>query len=485
MVDLSAFTPALAAHADLIDPARPAVVARAPGRLDVMGGIADYSGSLVLQLPLAAAAFAAAQPDPAPAVTVRSLQAAELGARAEVRIPLAALAPGGDPLPYAEARAQLAGDPQAGWAAYVVGALLVLAHERGLALDQGMRLLIDSQVPAGKGVSSSAAIEVAAMRAICALAGIDLGGRELAIRCQQVENLVVGAPCGIMDQMTAACGAAGQLLALSCRPAELEPAVAIPAGLELWGIDSGIRHSVGGADYSSVRVGAFMGRRIIAALPGSAGWDGYLTEIPPSLWDERLAAAVPEQIAGADFLARYGETGDPVTRVDPGRTYAVRAPTAHPIREHQRVRLFRAILVSMHQATGNRQTLAPPASTTRDPMDHSVVEPDAAFAERCALLGELMYQSHAGYSLCGLGSDGTDRLVELVRRAGPGRGLYGAKITGGGSGGTVAILARAGSADAVAEVALRYAAETGRTATVLGGSSPGAMEAGLAWVGSD
>jgi L-arabinokinase len=54
---------------------------------------------------------------------------------------------------------------------------------------------------------------------------------------------------------------------------------------------------------------------------------------------------------------------------------------------------------------------------------------------RLALLGELMYQSHASYSACGLGSNGTDRLVELVRDAGAAAGLYGAKITGGGSGG--------------------------------------------------
>ena len=57
-----------------------------------------------------------------------------------------------------------------------------------------------------------------------------------------------------------------------------------------------------------------------------------------------------------------------------------------------------------------------------------------------------MYASHASYSACGLASDGTDLLVEMVRERGPAAGLYGAKITGGGSGGTVAVLATAGSA---------------------------------------
>ena len=68
-------------------------------------------------------------------------------------------------------------------------------------------------------------------------------------------------------------------------------------------------------------------------------------------------------------------------------------------------------------------------------------------------MGELMYGSHASYSACGLGSDGTDLLVELVRQAGPAAGLFGAKITGGGSGGTVAILGRSGAGAAVADIA--------------------------------
>ena len=57
-------------------------------------------------------------------------------------------------------------------------------------------------------------------------------------------------------------------------------------------------------------------------------------------------------------------------------------------------------------------------------------------------LGELMYESHASYGACGLGSGGTDLLVKLVRESGLATGLYGAKITGGGSGGVVAVLAR-------------------------------------------
>ena len=99
--------------------------------------------------------------------------------------------------------------------------------------------------------------------------------------------------------------------------------------------------------------------------------------------------------------------------------------------------------------------------------------------ERLRLLGELMYQSHASYSACGLGAAGTDRLVGLVREAGPAAGLYGAKITGGGSGGTVAVLGRHTARPAVESIARRYGAEIGQEIMVLGGSSPGATQFGL------
>jgi L-arabinokinase len=461
--------------AGFFDPAEPLAVARAPGRLDLMGGIADYSGALVLELPLGVAAYVAAQRSAEPAIAIRSLQAAEAGDVPEVSIALAELAPGGTPLPYPAARALLSADPRAHWAAYVAGALVVLGHERGLMIERGARLLLDSQVPPGKGVSSSAAIEVAAMRAICAIYGVELAGRELAILCQKVENLVVGAPCGVMDQMTSACGQQDMLLALLCQPAELEPPVALPPELAVWGIDSGIRHAVSGADYGSVRVGAFMGYRIICEhsdvdLP----YGGYLANVVPSEWEARWRERVPETISGADCLARYGGTTDTVTRVDPSRTYAVRQPTAHPIYEHHRVRLFRALLQSLTNDQGPK--------TKKETEAASLVFGRSSLVETATLLGELMFQSHASYGACGLGSDGTDRLVELVRAAGPERGLYGAKITGGGSGGTVAVLARRDAELAVRAVAARYEGETGRATTVLHGSSPGAQKFGVVWL---
>ena len=274
--------------------------------------------------------------------------------------------------------------------------------------------------------------------------------------------LVVGAACGIMDQMTSALGRADHLLALRCQPAEVEGFVRLPEDLAVWGIDSGIRHAVTGSDYTGVRVGAFMGYRMIADRAGlvvqetptpgvvrvqDPRWGGYLANLTPEEFEREYETYLPETMLGSEFLARFGGTTDTVTRVDPDRTYAVRQPTAHPIRENARVRRFAAILAGGAESRPDREEL-----------------------------GALMFGSHASYSACGLGSDGTDELVELVRAAGPDRGLFGAKITGGGSGGVVAVLGLKSAAAAVREVAEAYAARTGRAVGVHAGSSPGACD---------
>jgi L-arabinokinase len=90
-----------------------------------------------------------------------------------------------------------------------------------------------------------------------------------------------------------------------------------------------------------------------------------------------------------------------------------------------------------------------------------------------------MAESHASYSACGLGSDGTDRLVAMMQEAGPARGLFGAKITGGGSGGTVAILGTDHAEASVRDIATRYGEETGHRTEVFTESGPGAAETGL------
>ncbi len=448
----------------LFDPTGELIIARAPGRLDVMGGIADYSGSLVLQLPLREATMIALQRHSERSLKIVSLQAAENHRQAYFQMPLTELETGGHPITYEAAQAYFQRHSGQEWAAYVAGAFLVLLREQQVQFAEGASILIHSEVPEGKGVSSSAALEVAAMKAIAAAFDLSIEPREMALLCQKVENLVVGAPCGIMDQMTSVCGEENRLLALLCQPAKLQGTLDIPEEIAIWGLDSGERHSVSGSDYTSVRVGAFIGYRLIAALSqlkvqprrnsqtvqiDDPSWHGYLANITPSLFEQQFAGQLPEQISGRLFLAQYSGTTDHITTVQPEREYAVLRPTAHPIYEHFRVQTFAELLAS------------------------NITE------RKLQLLGELMYQSHASYSACGLGSAGTNRLVELVRQFGPARGLYGAKITGGGSGGTVAILGQKDSISSIREIAAIYAAERGYEPYIFKESSGGAEHFGV------
>ncbi|XP_062025218.1 L-arabinokinase-like [Rosa rugosa] len=480
-------------------------VARAPGRLDVMGGIADYSGSLVLQMPIREACHVAVQrhqpskhrlwkhalarQEAKGQSSTPVLQIVSYGSELSNRSPtfdmdLSDFMDGDHPMSYEKAKIYFSQDPSQKWAAYVAGVILVLMTELGVRFKESISLLVSSLVPEGKGVSSSASVEVATMSAIAAAHGLSISPRDLALLCQKVENHIVGAPCGVMDQMTSACGEANKLLAMVCQPAEVLGLVEIPGHVRFWGIDSGIRHSVGGADYGSVRVGAFMGRTIIKStastimsrslsngngmnldeleddgfeLPKAEASLDYLCNLSPHRYDALYVKILPESILGEAFLEKYADHGDPVTVIDPKRIYGVRAPTRHPIYENFRVKAFKALLTS---ANSDDQLTA---------------------------LGELLYQCHYSYSACGLGSDGTNRLVQLVQEMQhskssklDGGALYGAKITGGGSGGTVCAVGRncLKSSQQIFEIQQRYKAATGYLPYIFEGSSPGAGKFG-------
>lgn len=431
---------------------QPIVIARAPGRLDVMGGIADYSGATVCEMPIAEAAFITLQGRDDDEIHVRTT--ADVATN-EVTIRLGDL-----PIEYEAARQILTTDEATHWAAYVLGAFTVLAAEGGMSLAAGANILLDSAVPLGKGVSSSAAIEVATLRALAAAASLEIGSYELAVLAQIVENRVVGAPCGLMDQLTSVFGEKDHLLRIKCQPDGTINSLAIPEDVYFIGIDSGVRHAVTGASYGDVRVAAFMGYRIIAdhlnlnfevsdlrqVSVDDPLYQGFLCNIPVEQFRAEFLPLLPEQMRGDEFLARFGGTTDPITKVEAAKTYPVRAATTHPVKEETRVQQFISLL---GEPTTNENLL---------------------------LLGELMYQAHTSYSRCGLGSEATDALVKAVHKAGPERGVFGAKITGGGSGGTVAVLAAGPNGITTAsEIAAQHARDFGIKPYLFRGSSPGAM----------
>ncbi|MBN2153074.1 MAG: GHMP kinase [Candidatus Lokiarchaeota archaeon] len=441
----------------------------APGRLDVMGGIADYSGSLVLEMPVDKGTTAHVAPRQDDTLRVHSTSAGAMGKEGTVTARFGDFLDAKGQVNYGIARSKLAGTPGSDWAAYVIGCLLVLAEEKG-ARVRGMDAWIESTLPSGRGVSASAALEVSTMAALSRAIGIELGDTELPILCQRVENLVVGAPCGLMDQLTSYLGKRNRLLPILCQPADVQASIPIPDGVRFVGVDSGAEHSVGGSGYTNVRVAAFMGYTIIARAEGASidalrsarnarDWSGlpyhgYLANVPVPTFEEGLEPLLPDRMTGKDFTARFGTTIDTVTEIRPDVEYAVKVCTRHPVMESARVQVFSRIISGLN-ADKQRSRTERAASLKR--------------------LGGLMVESHRSYGACGLGHPATDAIVDAVLEAGPGKDLFGAKITGGGSGGTVCILCDGDEGfRAAMEIASVHWAARNKEPVVFTGSQDGA-----------
>lgn len=222
----------------------PALLVRAPGRVNLLGEHTDYNEGYVLPAAIDRAVWLAVAPLDEPLAHLFALDL-----NAEATFPLDTIPP-----------------RQGDWADYARGVAWAL-QERGLPTP-GLVAAFTSDVPIGAGLSSSAAVEVAFACAWQALAGFDLPRRELALLCQRAENAYVGVRCGIMDQMASACGRAGHALLLDCRSLEVTP-VPLPAEVALLVVDSGVRRSLAASEYNRRRAECEEAVRLLSQhLPG-------------------------------------------------------------------------------------------------------------------------------------------------------------------------------------------------------------------------
>lgn len=377
----------------------------APGRLDVLGGVADYSGSLVLQMPLSLSTRVAIECTAGPGLTFTT----DHGIPVVMPSPLDDLdVPPGDPFAL---RRWLDERAVPRWVRYPLGCFALFAAAWNWRPGCGLAFTITSDVPASMGVSSSAALEVATLRGLERLAGVTFSGTALARLGQRAENDVVGAPCGLMDQLASAHGRVGELLPILCRPDLLEASVALPNGAVVVGWPSGIRHAVADSPYATARVAAFMARALLEQAVGRRLV--HLAEASPAEVEAAGRDALPDTMSGADFSASGAVLDDPQSRIEAARMYPVRAAARFAVEENARAEVA---VASLRGAT----------ERSRDAVLTTV--------------GESLYESHDGYSALGLGCPETDAMVDAIRTRGPGQGFYGARISGGGSGGTVAVL---------------------------------------------
>jgi galactokinase len=190
--------------------------ARAPGRVNLIGEHTDYNDGFVL--PCAIDRFTVVDAEPHES---RTMRVESLGQADDFDL---------DSIEHTGT-----------WRDYVRGVI-----ER-LQLERGATLRIESDVPRGAGLSSSASLEVAVGRALS-----ELGGEELALLCQRAENEFVGVQSGIMDQFAVTLGRAGHALLLDCRDLTYRH-IPIPGGVAIVVCDSHVRRSLTDSGYNTRR----------------------------------------------------------------------------------------------------------------------------------------------------------------------------------------------------------------------------------------
>ena len=458
-----------------------------------MGGVADYSGSYVLQYPISRRTYAfIALSDTIPGVNMVSLQVnsleeivrkpnrhhpfklweksydiSVLSAANEVALSAqVALEDETSRQVYAQNESKL-------WPLYALGALRESLTRSNLNKSCfGLTLILLSDLPLNAGLASSAAVEMAVLLAAnTAFNNISLNENQMecSFICQAIENKVLGAPSGCMDQLTVAHADENKLLPINCsvpmKRSAVGTGISIPDRMEISAIQCGITRDVAGLQYSRAHTASVIGKILLSQLSELPQLQN-LVDIDPKLFSGSLKKNLPLEITGEEFLERYGSLVPKSLTIDPLVKYPVLAAVTFPIEENARVKEFMQLV----------QLLNKPLTG-----DESYVR---TVLKR---MGELMAQSHRGYSSLGLGMFETDLLVDLVKsdsgliNAESGFGFVGARVTGGGGGGSVAVLSYRGNSmmtgggpatsEALEHIRIQYTRRTGLPCSIVTGSS--------------
>jgi galactokinase len=218
---------------------------RAPGRVNLIGEHTDYNDGFAMPAAIEFYCWVATGPGKD---RVLSIYSEEFSSSAEMNLPAAGV------------------QPTKSWSDYPIGVAVQL-QKAGFSL-QAANLLVESEVPMGAGLSSSAAIEVATALALSDQSGATPDRLQLARLCQKAENEFVGARVGIMDQFISLHGQKDRALLLDCRSLTFEP-LAIPDSLRLVISNTMVKHELASSEYNRRRADCEEAvRRLSAVLPG-------------------------------------------------------------------------------------------------------------------------------------------------------------------------------------------------------------------------
>lgn len=262
---------------------RPDGVWRAPGRVNLIGEHTDYNDGFVLPFALEQAAVLAA------------------GRRADDRLTITSLEVG----ETHEFDADQLQPGSGGWQAYLAGTVWAL-RDAGYAVD-GIDMVLQSDVPLGAGLSSSAAIECVVMAAACDLFGLEIAPLDRARLCQKAENAYVGAPTGLLDQAASTLCTSDHALFLDCRSFESEqlPLPLAEQGLEVLVLDTHTPHALVDGEYGARRASCEAAAAIlgVTALRDVTDLDDALARLDDETMRKRVRHVVTEDQRVLDTVA--------------------------------------------------------------------------------------------------------------------------------------------------------------------------------------
>lgn len=209
---------------------KPQIISAAPGRVNLIGEHTDYNNGFVLPMALERINVVAV----APSLTGQHRWIGSLK---------------DSPITLSSEEASTPGEPF--WSNYVRGVICMLKR-RGIEVPP-VDMLVDTNVPYGGGLSSSAAFEVSACTALSALCGVDISPTERALIGQETEHEFVHVPCGIMDQFISANGKKDHALMLDCKDLSYRHIPMMDPEVSVLVIDSAVKHSLADGGYAARR----------------------------------------------------------------------------------------------------------------------------------------------------------------------------------------------------------------------------------------
>ena len=211
----------------------PRWIVAAPGRVNIIGEHTDYNDGFVLPM----------------AIELYTVIAADRSAQETNQIRLHSIL--GDKPAIVDLTKPLKPLPRGTWANYPVGVIAAFLA-RGLN-PGGFDAMINSTVPFGGGLSSSAALEVATATLLEVITGKKLDLVDKALLCQKAEHEYAGMPCGIMDQFISIMGRQNQVLLLDCRSRKPELVPMSDPSVTVLIINTNVRHQLTGSEYPARR----------------------------------------------------------------------------------------------------------------------------------------------------------------------------------------------------------------------------------------